>query len=298
MAKSAAPSLPALFQGRDLAAWLVVADSEDAHERAMAAWAFAELGHKSTEIDEPLARLLGDETAAVKRAALHAIDRLARVPEGSWPHLLAASTDETVGRMAAHLVRVHSPVPFEVLVEALETDTPAPGLLDRYAAHPERGGHQLPFERVETFAGSDDRVTWTVAYALLAERGEKGLVWLLRVLHEGPEARRYAAVSELARVKALELLRASLTYENERVRYWAARGIGYMGEAGVSATDALLALVGQDAVAPRQGAIEALVSIGKPAKPAIQEWIANHPDDATGKRLRTLGQMILIRIGE
>ncbi len=310
MAKTTAPSLPAVFHGRDIEAWLRAIGSLDAYERQSVAWAVAELGHgaATSEVDAALVRLVRDDDAGVQRAAMHAMDRLGRVPDGAWPSVVAAEARpperpfarNAMVRQASDLLRTLGPVPLAALEDAISGDDVPPGVLVAYSKHEAREPRRIPLERLRGLADGVKGLDASAALQLLSEHGRGGQAHVHQVMLGAKDASmRTRAAAALGHAKALDLLRASLRHESSSVRYDAAMGLSVMGPAAAPAASDLLRIVAQEGRgAPRQGAIEALIAIGKPARPAIIKWITEQPDGPDGKRLRTIGQMMLIRIGD
>ena len=276
------PTIELLYEGRTLVAWKAVPADAPAGERAAAAWALAALEMQPAESVGALLRLLRDEDPSVRLAAVVAAGRLA-LPSSEAAEVLVSyfgAPEEALrrhARQAAAQLGVHAVKPLTQALghESKRVRWAALTALRRVGADAASSlGAVARLARTE-----QDPAVRRAALFALPRLGSDGVEAALFFLRSSELAVRHEAAASLAEAGAAVVgpVAGWLKDEDEEV---AAMAAGVLADLGKDAESALPQLV--DALS-RAGpvsanAAEALIGIGLPAVPALQELAASESE--------------------
>jgi HEAT repeat protein len=269
------PRLEFRYQGRTLAEWRDLAPDAPAEERAAAAWAIAELEKDPAASLPLLLELLTDPDPSVRLAAVVATGRLA--PDSPQAARLVVrqleAPQEPLRRHARRTLGQLGAVSIEPLGEALGHESPRVvwGALASLA-----GVGEAPAALIERVAKLEretpDASLRRQALLTLPRLGPAGVRHAVEAWRSDDVARRAEAGAGLARGgPGVALPVSALLSDGDEVL--AARAAGVLADLGPDARPALEALLGalERAGPVRFNAAEALIAIGAPAVPHLEE---------------------------
>lgn len=272
------PQLAHVYQGRTLPEWREHVESALVPERIAAAYAMAQLEREPAQSVDALLRLMADEDAGVRLAALEAVGRLAPTGEGLAERVVDAFEDEhealrARARFAAERLGAAG-------LPALGRALKDPRAIVRWNALVVLDGLQeagAPLREAVVQVLEDPQAHVNVhrqAVFTVARLGPQGVA---RVLEYSRQSEEQAAlgVDALARIgpDALRQLATGLAGPDD-VAATVLRVLARRGTEAAFALEPLLALVREGSPLARE-AVDVLIAIGPPSLPGLR-LLAEH----------------------